>query len=136
LDEAALSSLGLGDATDFFRQLAAGETHKAGVALDSLPTLQGTHLKLLADIFDNAPGLPSVFQYRLQFKAEGPGTLPNRFRTRAKAMGWKRVLTEAFQEGVEKKEAAIHEVMVRTKRPRSTVMDWMKRLQIPGPKKK
>jgi hypothetical protein len=133
-DGSELDNLGLGEATAFFGLIAAGKAYEAGKALDLLEGLHGVQLKIFADLFDNNPGLPEAFSWRFKFAAEGPGKPVSRLRNAAKDFGWRRVLTDAFA-NPGKKEAGIHDVMTRTKRPRSTVMDTMTRLEILGPKK-
>jgi hypothetical protein len=58
----------------------------------------------------------------------------NRFEKAAKDFGWTRVLIDAMAKHPQKNEAVIQDVMTRTKRPRSTVLDYKRRL-IPGPAK-
>ena len=132
--ECELDVLELGETKAFFGFVASGNTHQAGMALNNLDDLHGIQLKLFADLFDNSPELPEVFQWWFRFEAKSRGKPVNRLRSSATTSGWKRVLTDAFSKNAGKKEAGIHDVMVRTKTPRSTVMDWMDRLDIPAKK--
>jgi hypothetical protein len=134
-DGSVVVQLGLGEATTFFGFIAAGQRREAGMALDQLHGLFGIQVKLLADLFDNNPALPDVFGWRFKLVASGPGMPRNQLRHAASDFGWRRVLCEAIAKYPQKKEAAIQDVMTRTDRPRSTVIDMMNRLDIPGSKK-
>ena len=135
-DASKLKHLGLGRATAFFQGIAAGNAPEAAKALRSLKSLQGTRLNLLADLFDAKAFSPKGFYWRLKLTAPHAGTTRDRLTTVEKDFGWNLVLREALaaHPGA-KKEAIIHEVMTRARKPRTTVTDRMKRHGIPAPTK-
>jgi hypothetical protein len=137
-DTSNLNCLELGCATAFFHGIAAGNAPEAAKALRTLKTLHGAQLKLLADLFDAKAVLPEGFYWRLKLVGRRAGTPVNRLNLKrvAKDFWERRVLTSALAAHPGgKKEAIIHEVMKRACKPRSTVIDMMKRHGIPAPRK-
>ena len=135
-DTSNLDCLGLGCATAFFHEIAAGNAPKAAKALRTLKTLHGAQLKLLADLFDAKAVLPEGFYWRLNLVARHAGTTVDSVSSAARDFSWKRVIDAALaaHPGA-KKEAVKHEVMKRTGKSRTTVTDMMTRLGNPPPPK-